>query len=38
MSEKHVTDNRDMRSFGMPSTRIQILGYRSAMAFDDGQG
>ncbi len=37
MSEKHATDNRDLRSFGMPFS-IQIAGYRPATVFDDGQG
>jgi hypothetical protein len=38
VSEKHVTEYRVSRSFGMPFERIQNLGDRSTMAFDDGQG
>ena len=38
MSEKHATEYRLMRSFGMPFGRIQNAGDQPATVFDDGQG
>ena len=37
MFEKHATEYRLVRSFGMPFG-IQIAGDRPASVFDDGQG
>ena len=38
MFEKHATEYRLVRSFGMPFARIQNLGDQPTTVFDDGKG